>query len=137
MKYPDIWAPYYTLDKIMAGLIDMYELTGIETAKTILLPLGDWVYERLSRVPDDLRAKMWDTYIAGEYGAMPGTMVRLYRISGDPDHLAAARLFENDKLFDMMRGDRDGLDSMHTNQHILLLCGGRGGRQEKIQESVA
>ncbi len=24
--YPDIWAPYYTLHKILAGLLDCYEL---------------------------------------------------------------------------------------------------------------
>ncbi len=123
VKYPDIWAPYYTLDKIMAGLLDSYELAGIDKAMDILVPLGDWVYERLSKVDDDLRAKMWDTYIAGEFGAMPGTMVRLYRISGNAKHLQAARLFENAKLFDMMRDGRDELDGMHANQHIPQIIG--------------
>ena len=123
VKYPDIWAPYYTLDKIMAGLLDAYELAGTRKALDILVPLGDWVYERLSRVSDELRARMWDTYIAGEFGAMPGTMIRLYRISGDTRHLEAAKMFENAKLFDMMLEDRDGLDGMHANQHIPQIIG--------------
>ncbi|MBQ6315401.1 MAG: glycoside hydrolase family 127 protein [Mogibacterium sp.] len=122
-KYPEIWAPYYTLDKIMSGLIDAYELAGIKEALDVLLPLGDWVYRRLSRLPDDQRTRMWSMYIAGEYGAMISTMVRLYRISGSEDHLKAAKLFENDKLFGQMADGRDELDTMHANQHIPQIMG--------------
>lgn len=122
-KYPEIWAPYYTLDKIMAGLLDAYELAGISLAKDVLEPLGDWIYERLSRVPARRRAEMWDTYIAGEYGAMIGTLVRLYRISGRKEHLEAAKMFLNPKLFDPLRNGRDELDSMHANQHIPQIIG--------------
>lgn len=121
--YPEIWAPYYTLDKIMSGLLDAYELAGITLAKDVLIPLGDWIYERLSRVPAELRNRMWDTYIAGEYGAMIVTLVRLYRISGRPEHLEAARFFENEKLFSMMLEGRDGLDGIHANQHIPQMSG--------------
>ena len=122
-KYPDIWAPYYTLDKIMAGLIDAYELAGIEQALEILDPLGDWVYARLGRLGDEQRSRMWSMYIAGEYGGMIGTMVRLHRITGKADHLAAARLFENDNLFGQMADGRDELDTMHANQHIPQIMG--------------
>lgn len=122
-KYPEIWAPYYTLDKIMSGLLDAYELAGVSRAESVLVPLGDWIYNRLSRVPAELRTRMWDTYIAGEYGAMIGTLVRLYRISGKKEHIEAAKMFENAKLFDQMRDGRDELDSMHANQHIPQISG--------------
>ena len=121
--YPEIWAPYYTLDKIMAGLLDAYKLAGITMATEVLCPLGDWIYERLSRLTEEQRARMWDTYIAGEYGAMNSTLVRLYRISGKKEHLEAARMFENARLFDQMCENRDGLDSMHANQHIPQVTG--------------
>ncbi|MBQ6388792.1 MAG: glycoside hydrolase family 127 protein [Mogibacterium sp.] len=122
-KYPEIWAPYYTLDKIMAGLLDAYELAGIEQAMDILKPLGDWVWNRLSRLDDEVRSRMWAMYIAGEYGAMIGTMVRLYRHTGDPHHLAAAKLFDNPALFEQMAAGRDELDTMHANQHIPQIIG--------------
>ena len=121
--YPDIWAPYYTLDKIMAGLLDAYELAGKTEALEILDPLGDWIYDRLSAIPDDQRSEMWSMYIAGEYGAMIGTLVRLHRITGKTSHLAAARLFENPALFGQMAAGTDGLDSMHANQHIPQIIG--------------
>lgn len=122
-KYPDIWAPYYTLDKIMAGLLDAYELTGSEQALDVLDPLGSWIYDRLSKVSDEDRTKMWSMYIAGEYGAMIGTLVRLWRLTGKDEHLAAARLFENASLFDQMAEGRDELDTMHANQHIPQIIG--------------
>lgn len=122
-KYPDIWAPYYTLDKIMSGLLDAYELAGIGRAADVLDPLGDWVYARLSRLDDETRSRMWSMYIAGEFGAMISTMVRLSRITGKATHLSAAKLFENDNLFGQMAEGRDGLDSMHANQHIPQISG--------------
>jgi len=122
-KYPDIWAPYYTLDKIMSGLLDAYELAGIPEARDVAEPVGDWVYERLSKLPADLRRRMWDTYIAGEYGGMTGTLVRLYRISGREEHLSAAELFENEALLGPLRKGLDKLDSMHANQHIPQISG--------------
>ncbi|MBR0400428.1 MAG: glycoside hydrolase family 127 protein [Mogibacterium sp.] len=121
--YPEIWAPYYTLDKIMSGLLDAYDLADNKQALEILSPLGDWVYARLSRLTDEARCKMWDTYIAGEYGCMIVTMVRLYRLTGKTEHLEAAKLFDNPVLFDQMEAGRDGLDGMHANQHIPQIMG--------------
>ncbi len=121
--YPEIWAPYYTLDKIMSGLLDAYDLTDNEQALEILIPLGDWVYNRLSRLSSEARNTMWDTYIAGEYGCMIVTMVRLYRISGKEEHLKAAKLFSNPVLFEQMAEGLDELDNMHANQHIPQIMG--------------
>ena len=122
-KYPEIWAPYYTLDKIMSGLLDAYELAGSDQALQILDPLGDWVADRLMRLDDETRDRMWSMYIAGEYGAMIVTMIRLSRITGKKKHLDAAKLFENEKLFSMMADGRDELDTMHANQHIPQIMG--------------
>lgn len=117
-KYPEIWAPYYTLDKIMAGLCDCFVTAGNQQAKEILTRLGDWVYDRLSRLSQETLNRMWGMYIAGEFGGMIGTMVRVYRITGKKEHLEAARLFENPKLFCPMEADCDTLEGMHANQHI-------------------
>ncbi|RYD73397.1 MAG: hypothetical protein EOP55_17105, partial [Sphingobacteriales bacterium] len=46
-----IWAPYYTLHKILAGLIDVYEVTGNKKALTVAEGMNDWVYARLSKLP--------------------------------------------------------------------------------------
>ena len=122
-KYPEIWAPYYTLDKIMSGLYDCHVLAGNETAKEILDLMGDWVYDRLSRLPKETLDKMWAMYIAGEFGGMLGTMVKVYELTGKENHLKAAKLFENEKLFYPMEEECDTLEDMHANQHIPQIIG--------------
>jgi DUF1680 family protein len=125
-----IWAPYYTLHKILAGLMDVYEVSGNEKALDVAAGMGDWVYARLSKVPTDTLIKMWNTYIAGEFGGMNEAMARLYRITGKPAHLKTAQLFDNIRVFfgdtqhahglaknvDLFRG-------LHANQHIPQVVG--------------
>lgn len=121
--YPEIWAPYYTLDKIMSGLYDCYILADCGQAMEILQKMGDWVYRRLARLSKQQLDRMWSMYIAGEFGGMIGTMVRLYRLSGQADHLLAAQMFSNEKLFYPMELGVDTLEDMHANQHIPQIIG--------------
>ncbi len=122
-NYPEIWAPYYTLDKIMSGLYDCHVLAGNETAKGMLDKMGNWVYNRLSRLPKEQLDKIWAMYIAGEFGGMLGTMVKVYELTGKESHLKAAKLFENEKLFYPMKENFDTLEDMHANQHIPQIMG--------------
>ncbi|MEZ5019986.1 MAG: glycoside hydrolase family 127 protein [Bacteroidales bacterium] len=125
-----IWAPYYTLHKIMAGLMDIYEVSGNEKALKIATGMGDWVYARLSQVPRETLISMWNRYIAGEFGGMNEALARLSRITGEESYMKAAQLFDNIRLFygdadhnhglarnvDMFRG-------LHANQHIPQIIG--------------
>ncbi len=125
-----VWAPYYTLHKILAGLIDVYEVSSNKKALDVASGMGDWVYARLSKLPTDTLIRMWNTYIAGEFGGMNETMAHLYRITGKPDFLKTAQLFDNVKVFfgdtqhshglaknvDLFRG-------LHANQHIPQIVG--------------
>lgn len=118
VRYPKIWAPYYTLHKILAGLLDIQEILHIEEAGEIARRLGLWVYHRLARLDHDRRCRMWSLYIAGEYGGMNEALGRLYRMTGDARYLEAARMFDNDKLFFPLESGVDALSGMHANQHI-------------------
>ncbi|TKC06699.1 hypothetical protein FA048_15975 [Pedobacter polaris] len=125
-----IWAPYYTLHKILAGLIDVYEVSGNKKALETATGMSDWVYARLSKLPTETLIKMWNTYIAGEFGGMNEAMARLYQITGKPNALKTAQLFDNIKVFygdtkhshglaknvDIFRG-------LHANQHIPQIVG--------------
>ena len=123
VPYPQIWAPYYTLHKIMAGLLDCYELAGNEQALEVVSKLGDWVYNRLSKLSKEHLNKMWAMYIAGEFGGINETMAKLYAVTGKETHLAAAQLFDNDKLFYPMSVNVDTLGGMHANQHAPQVIG--------------
>lgn len=122
-KYPEIWAPYYTLHKILAGLLDCYTYAGNETALQIAMKSGKWVYRRLARLTPEHRASMWNMYIAGEFGGINETMARLYEISGEACYLECAKMFDNDKLFVPMEEKQDALERLHANQHIPQILG--------------
>lgn len=125
-----IWAPYYTLDKILAGLMDIYDVSGNEKALETAKGMGDWVYARLDQLSTSTLIGMWNRYIAGEYGGMNEAMARLHRMTNEPNHLEAAQLFDNIRLFfgdaehshglaknvDMLRG-------LHANTHVPQIIG--------------
>lgn len=123
VRYPEIWAPYYTLHKILAGLLDCHRAFRSEPALQICRELGLWVYERLSRLTREQRSAMWSTYIAGEFGGMNEVLARLYQLTGEERDLAAARMFDNDKLLYPMSRNIDTLNGMHANQHIPQIIG--------------
>jgi len=125
-----IWAPYYTLHKILAGLMDIYEISGNKKALEIVKGMGDWVYTRLSVLPKETLISMWNRYIAGEFGGMNEAMARLYRITKDPKYLKTAQLFDNIKVFYGDASHSHGLSKnvdifrgLHANQHIPQIIG--------------
>jgi uncharacterized protein len=125
-----IWAPYYTLHKILAGLLDCYEVGGNPKALEIAKGMGIWVYKRLKVLPTETRIQMWNRYIAGEYGGMNESMAHLYRITSDERFLECARLFDNIDFFFGNAGHDHGLakyvDTIrgkHANQHIPQITG--------------
>ncbi|UOB17848.1 beta-L-arabinofuranosidase domain-containing protein [Abyssalbus ytuae] len=125
-----IWAPYYTLHKILAGLIDVYEVSNNKKALEIAKGMGDWVYARLSRLSTETLISMWNRYIAGEFGGMNEAMARLYRITNEPRYMEGAKLFDNIKVFfgdarhsQGLAKNVDTFRGLHANQHIPQIMG--------------
>jgi hypothetical protein len=125
-----VWAPYYTLHKILAGCLDCYEVTRNQKALEIARGMGLWVQQRLQAVPPAIRIRMWNRYIAGEYGGMNEVMARLFRLTGDVRFLDCARLFDNSNFFfgdaDHTHGLARNVDTLrgrHANQHIPQITG--------------
>lgn len=122
--YATIWAPYYTLHKITAGMIDCYLYGGNEQALEVAEGIGSWVYRRLSECTTaDQRSQMWSMYIAGEYGGMNESLARLYEITGQEQYLEAAQMFDNTTFFDNLSVNVDDVQGRHANQHIPQIVG--------------
>ncbi len=121
--YARIWAPYYTLHKIIAGLLECYLLAGNETALAVASGIGDWVYARLSVLTPEHRTKMWKMYIAGEYGGMNESLATLYNITKNEKYLTAAKMFDNENIFPGLSEGEDTIKRLHANQHIPQIIG--------------
>ncbi len=125
-----IWAPYYTLHKILTGLLDSFELGGNTKALETAEGMATWVLARLQAVPEETRISMWSRYIAGEYGGMNEALARLARLTGKEEFLAGARLFDNTGFFfgnaehkHGLAKNVDTLRGLHANQHIPQVTG--------------
>jgi uncharacterized protein len=125
-----IWAPYYTLHKILAGLLDCYEVGGNRKALEIAGNMGAWVYARLKVLPTQTRISMWNRYIAGEYGGMNEVLARLYRLTNDKQFIECAKLFDNIDFFfgnaacaHGLAMNVDTIRGKHANQHIPQITG--------------
>ena len=109
-----VWAPFYTLHKIMAGLLDMYVYCGNEQALDMAQKMAAWVdlytypfsYEHMQRV------------LGTEFGGMGEVLCNLYAVTGKEDYLDIAQRFDKKQFFDPLAAHRDELKGLHVNTHI-------------------
>ena len=114
------WVPWYTMHKVLAGLIDTYKYTGNETALSVAKKLGDWVYARASK---------WDTatqnrVLAIEYGGMNDCLYELYAVTNEENYAKAAHKFDEENLFKLVASDsQNALNNKHANTTIPKFLG--------------
>ncbi|MFC8244873.1 beta-L-arabinofuranosidase domain-containing protein [Streptomyces chartreusis] len=121
--YTKVWAPYYTAHKILRGVLDAYLATEDARALDLASGMCDWMYSRLSRLPEATLQRMWGLFSSGEFGGIVEAVCELHSITGKAEHLALARLFDLDRLIDNCAADTDILDGLHANQHIPIFTG--------------
>jgi DUF1680 family protein len=140
-----VWAPYYTIHKQLAGLIDIAENVDDEAlaAKALLIAkdMGLWVWNRLHyrtyvktdgdkderRARPGNRYEMWNMYIAGEVGGMQEVLSRLSAKATDPEEkarlLEAAQCFDSPAFYEPLSRNIDDIRTRHANQHIPMIIG--------------
>jgi DUF1680 family protein len=113
------WAPYYTLHKIMAGLLDQYQLSGNQKAFEVLLEKAAWVDARTA----PLSHERMQTLLNVEFGGMNDILTRLYQVTGDSAHLRTAQRFDHEDLYTPLAAGRDELAGRHANTEIAKVVG--------------
>lgn len=113
------WVPWYTMHKVMAGLVHAWELAGNEQALDVASRLGDWVYSRTSR----WSAATQTTVLNVEYGGMNDVLYQLYKHTQSDKHLSAAHSFDEMTLFDALYNGQDVLNGKHANTTIPKING--------------
>jgi DUF1680 family protein len=113
-KRERVWAPYYTLHKILAGILDVHSVTGDPTALEVARGIAGWVEFRASR----LNEAQWQALLDTEFGGMQEALTELYRRTGDERHLLLARRFDHHAVFDPLSRGEDPLDGLHANTQI-------------------
>lgn len=140
-----VWAPYYSIHKQLAGLIDIVNnIDDDAIARKALLiakDMGLWVWNRLHyrtyvdtegtreerRQRPGNRYEMWNMYIAGEVGGMAESLSRLSEMVADAGEsarlLEAASYFDAPAFFGPLSHNIDDIRTRHANQHIPMITG--------------
>lgn len=135
-----VWAPYYTIHKQLAGLIDIANNVDdkeiADKAFLIAKDMGLWIWNRLShrtyvktdgtreerRATPGNRYEMWNMYIAGEDGGVGESLARLSEMATDPTEkahlLEASNFFDSPAFYDPLSVNIDDIRTRHANQHI-------------------
>lgn len=114
-----VWVPWYTMHKIMEGLLAAFHFTGNHTAKLVMTELGLWIYRRCTGWSEETR----DLVLAVEYGGMNDCLYDLYLATGDERFMEAAHQFDELPLFQAMYEKRDILNGLHANTTIPKIIG--------------
>lgn len=114
-----VWAPFYTIHKIMAGMFDMYQWTGNQQALQVLQGMATWA-DRWTASKS--YAHMQDI-LETEYGGMNDVLYKLAAATGDQHWATVGDRFTKARFFNPLAGRRDQLQGLHVNTHIPQVIG--------------
>jgi len=115
-----VWAPYYTLHKIFAGLLDMYVHCDNRQALSVAEKMADWVKMRTDRLSEEHMQRMLNHT---EQGGMNEVLANLYAVTGNPDHLALSFRFNQKSYNEPLTDYKDKLKGLHVNSIIPNIVG--------------
>ena len=114
-----VWAPWYTLHKILSGLIDQYIWADNEAALIVAADMGKWAAVKLKDIDEPTRLKM----LRNEFGGINEAFYNLYSITADPDFLTVAEFFYHPDVIDPLKAGNADLGTKHTNTFIPKVLG--------------
>ncbi len=126
----DTWVPWYTVHKIMNGLVEANKSAGSKKALEVAVKFCEWIYNRTSRWDDEMQTRV----LATEYGGMNDCLYELYKCARADGYnevtcehiLAAAHKFDEIPLFEKVRAagpNANVLNNRHANTTIPKFVG--------------
>lgn len=114
-----VWAPWYTLHKIFAGLIDQYLYCDNRTALHVAEGMASWAYKKLA----PLSAGQRSTMIRNEFGGVNEAFYNLYSITKNPEYEVLAKMFYHEEVLSPLADCNTDFDRKHANTFIPKLIG--------------
>ena len=114
-----VWAPWYTMHKQLAGLLDAYWNTGNDRALAVAKGLADWAIETTSTLDE----ADWQNMLVCEYGGMNEALANLYGVTGDERYLALSRKFHDSRVLHPLAEGIPDLTGLHSNTQIPKVIG--------------
>ena len=115
----NVWAPFYTYHKILAGLIDMHVQAGNKQALEVAAGMAAWadqysVSKTESHMQEILRV---------EFGGMSESLFNLAALTNDLRWAKAGDRFQKKEFLTPLAQHRDELRGLHMNTHVPQVIG--------------
>jgi uncharacterized protein len=122
-----IVVPYYTVHKLMAGLLDAHVLLAAPRALAVVTKMADHFAKRCAALDAQQLERAFRTDGArnpqNEFGAMSDVLAQLFATTGERRHLQAAQLFNRAWFVEPLARGEDRLAGWHANTHIAQAIG--------------
>jgi DUF1680 family protein len=115
-----VWAPYYTLHKILAGLLEVHVHCRDSQALVLAEGMARWCQARCEKLSDGEMQQMLNHT---EQGGMNEALGNLYALTGKSEYLALASRFVQRAYNDPLAAGRDELQGQHVNSFIPNIVG--------------
>jgi DUF1680 family protein len=122
-----IFVPYYTIHKVMAGLIDAHHYLGSAKALQMAERMADCYAARMNALTEQqienlLRTDRQRNPLT-EFGGMSDSLTELAAATGHDRHLKLARIFIRDWFMEPLVNGEDHLTGLHANTHVAQAMG--------------
>jgi len=108
------WAPFYTIHKIMAGMLDMHTLAGNHQALEVAKGIGNWADGWSASKTEEHMQQILNV----EFGGMAESLYNLAAITNDERYAKAGDRFQKKRFINPLALRRDELRGLHVNTHI-------------------
>ncbi len=108
------WSPWYTVHKVMAGLVDAYLYCDNEKALKIVTGMADWTERTIRNLNEEQRLKM----LMCEYGGMNDVLANIYSITGNKRYLDLSYKFYDEFVMGQLAKEIDPMPGKHSNTNV-------------------
>jgi DUF1680 family protein len=109
-----VWAPFYTIHKVMAGMFDMYRLAGNRQALQVLEGMAAWADEWTAPKTEEQMQQI----LTIEFGGMAETLYHLAAATNNDRWARTGDRFQKKSFINPLAAHNDDLRGLHANTHI-------------------
>lgn len=108
------WSPWYTVHKVMAGLMDAYLYCNNERALKSLEGMATWT----GHILKDLNRDQIQEMLKCEWGGMNDILAQLYAVTNNPLYLDLSYKFYDDFVMKPLSELTDPMPGKHSNTNV-------------------
>ncbi|PVD51327.1 hypothetical protein DC498_15745 [Terrimonas sp.] len=108
------WSPWYTVHKVISGVVDAYLYCNNTTALKVATGMADWTGDVLKNLNETQIQQM----LRCEYGGMNDVLANIYSITGNKKYLDLSYKFFDDFVMKPLSEKTDPMPGKHSNTQV-------------------